>query len=164
MRRKTNQNPPCPYCGYRLIKNGKKKLKYKTVQQYYCKRCKKSISDNKPKHFTFPLVAIKSAVRLRIEGLSLERIRKVINRTFHVLIKSKTTIHYWCNWFLITCAAIFPKLGKLLPSGWYPGKNVEKQRKILLLCDKGFENKADSRLVSIEAKKQRCRSRCFGLG
>ena len=59
MRRKTNQNPPCPHCGYRLIKNGKKKLKYKTVQQYYCKRCKKSISDNKPKHFTFPLVANK---------------------------------------------------------------------------------------------------------
>ena len=128
------------------------------------RRCKKSISDNKPKHFTFPLVAIKSAVRLRIEGLSLERIRKVINRTFHVLIKSKTTIHYWCNWFLITCAAIFPHLGKLLPSGWYPGKNVEKQRKILFLCGKGFENKADSRLVSIEAKKQRCRIRCFGLG
>ena len=114
MRRNTSENPPCPYCGYRLIKNGKKKLKYKTVQQYYCKRCKKSISDNKPKHFTFPLVAIKSAVRLRIEGLSLERIRKVINRTFHVLIKSKTTIHYWSNWFLIACAAIFPKLGKLL--------------------------------------------------
>ena len=66
----------CPKCGSKLVKNGKRKLKYRgKIQRYYCKRCKHSSTDNEFPNFTFPKEVVFTSVDLYVDGLSLQKVR-----------------------------------------------------------------------------------------
>ena len=105
----------CPKCGFPRIKNGKRKLKYRgLVQNYICKRCGCEARDSDFKGFTYPRKVIEFAVYLYSEGVPLKRIVYLISKVFGILIKSTTTIWYWCQWFLFACSFVLDKASDIL--------------------------------------------------
>lgn len=56
----------CPYCSGKIVKRGIRKKKYESIQRYYCKNCKKSLTAAITKHKTYPL-------RIIIDSITLNR-------------------------------------------------------------------------------------------
>ena len=81
----------CPYCGSDIIiKKGKRVNKYKTVQLYFCKECKKRFSDEFLKNKTYDTKDIINALTLYNKGLTLI---EICNKTGI----PKSTVGNWKN-------------------------------------------------------------------
>jgi len=105
----------CPRCGGKLVKNGKRKLKYrKQLQRFICKSCKKSFCENDFPYMKFPKEVVFSAIDLYIDGLSLQRVRYRVSKIFCLVIKSASTIWYWVQRFVQELKSAISGLGKLL--------------------------------------------------
>jgi len=91
---KDNNNPSslnCPYCGsHNVIKKGKRANKYKSIQLYLCKECKKRFSDEFLKNKTYDTKDIINALTLYNKGLTLI---EICNKTGI----PKSTVSNWKN-------------------------------------------------------------------
>jgi transposase-like protein len=105
----------CPRCGGKLVKNGKRKLKYrKPLQRFLCKSCKKSFCENDFPYMKFPKEVVFCAVDLYIDGLSLARVRYRVSKIFCLVVKSASTIWYWVQRFAQELKNVISGLGRLL--------------------------------------------------
>ncbi len=88
----------CPYCGGKLVKRGKRKKKYETVQLYYCKHCKKKITPIITKNRTYPLKIIIDSLTLYNKLTPLTIIPKLIKEKYGITITSRI-ISKWLDEF-----------------------------------------------------------------
>lgn len=108
--------PGCRHCGHKLVRNGKRKLKYrKQVQRYVCTCCGKSISDNEFPWMKFPKKVVKTALALYHNGLSLEAVKEIINEIFGITLRAASAIWYWTQRFgKVTKRIVFDNLSDML--------------------------------------------------
>lgn len=75
----------CPqYRSGRVVKRGKRSIKYGSNQLYICKKCKKIFSGSPLPNYTYPPQAIIAAPIYYYRGYSLGQIRERMNGTFHI--------------------------------------------------------------------------------
>lgn len=90
----------CKYCqSTNTIKFGK----YKGIQRYYCKDCKRKFTelDTLPKMQT-PIDQVSAALRMYYSGMSLDGIQGQIKQQYNNYV-AESTIYYWIQKF--TCEA-----------------------------------------------------------
>ncbi len=106
---------PCPNCGFPRVKNGVRKLKYRgNVQQWICEKCGCQASDEKEKGYVYPKKVIDAAVSIRVDGLTLEKTRKNIEKIFGIFVKSLTTIWNWVQIFTVLLPFIFMAISDMM--------------------------------------------------
>lgn len=134
----------CIKCGYPLVKNGKRKLKYRAeIQQYKCKRCGKYHSDNDFPNMKFTRKIIEAASMLRHKGMALKDVRDCISRIFNIVIKSISVIWYWTQRFPNAVSDIsFKALGSLLHADETQVRTNKKGRKFYMWALKSPKTKA----------------------
>lgn len=86
----------CPYCQAKIVKRGKRKKKYETVQLYYCKNCNKTFTSLITKNKTYPLRVIIDSISLHNRLNSLEEISNIIKERYGIKITPRT-ISSWVN-------------------------------------------------------------------
>ncbi len=86
----------CPYCQAKIVKRGKRKKKYETVQLYYCKNCDKTFTSYITKNKTYPLRVIIDSLTLNNRLNSLEEISNIIKERYGIAITPRT-ISSWVN-------------------------------------------------------------------
>lgn len=85
----------CPYCrSGDIIKKGKRKKKYETVQLYLCRRCERKFTPLINKHRTFPLRVILDAITLYNRFYSMEEAAKIVSGTYGFSVSSQNI----ANW------------------------------------------------------------------
>ncbi len=90
----------CNKCGYKLVKNGKRKLKYRNeIQQYLCKKCRNYQSDNDFPWMKYPEKVARTASLLYHKSMPLKDVRYCINKIFGINVKSNSVIWYWARRF-----------------------------------------------------------------
>ena len=91
-----NQSPSCKYCqSENVIKYGK----YKDVQRYFCKDCKRKFSntDTIPK-MQYSTSKVSDAINMYYEGMSLREIRRNFIQQHNDYISDRTALN-WVNRF-----------------------------------------------------------------
>ena len=97
------KNNKCPNCGSKkVVKRGKRRGIYCSVQVYRCKECKTTFSDKKFKHKTYPGRIVYNALNYYNLGHTLDETRKFLNKRYKIMI-SKTTIYSWLKTYEDIC-------------------------------------------------------------
>jgi len=132
-KRRMEMRPRCPKCGAPLIKNGRKKLKYRgEVQQWLCKRCGSQKRCTDFKGYLYPRRVIDTAVYLRIKGLKLADVQQSLERIFEITVKSLTTICNWVKSFVLLFSFVFRVASELLHVDETLLKTARKDEKLWL--------------------------------
>ena len=85
----------CPYCsGTDLVKKGKRKKKYETVQLYFCRRCQRKFTPLINKRRKFPLKVIIDSITLYNRFNSMEKAAQIASGTYGIPVKSQNI----ANW------------------------------------------------------------------
>ena len=88
-------NIKCPKCySKNVIKKGKRKRNFGSVQAYYCKKCSRGFVDKTFKHRTYPTKVVFNALNYYNLGHRLYQTSKFINKKFKVKT-GKTTVYSW---------------------------------------------------------------------
>ena len=94
----------CPKCGKNhIIKKGKRKTKYKTLQVYYCKTCRKRFVRKGLKDKMYRPNVVVNAINCYNQGYTLEETSKLVNRRFKVKV-SISSLHNWLTEFSDVCS------------------------------------------------------------
>ncbi|MFC1596205.1 hypothetical protein ACFL4D_02860 [Candidatus Margulisiibacteriota bacterium] len=81
----------CKYCkGLYITKRGLRYKKYETVQLYYCKSCRKTFTDSKRKHKTYPLEIIFEGLGSYYRGQNYAQATRDLNSTYDIDIDPKS--------------------------------------------------------------------------
>lgn len=89
----------CSSCNSKnLVKRGKRKNKYQTIQQYYCKDCKKTFALKPIKNKTYPITIILNAISYYNQGYSLKVSAEAIKKQYKLNL-SPQTIKNWLKEF-----------------------------------------------------------------
>ena len=89
----------CAYCNSEnIVKRGKRKNKYTTLQQYYCKDCKKIFTFAPLKNKTYSIKAVLDSLSFYNQGYSLKMSAKTVNKKYKTSI-SPQTISNWLKEF-----------------------------------------------------------------
>lgn len=89
----------CPFCGSgELIKKGKRRKKYETIQLYQCQRCKRRFTPLIHKHHVYPLKLILDALTLYNRFYSLEDVKELVFGSYGLRV-SLQTIANWLKEF-----------------------------------------------------------------
>ncbi|MCK4364829.1 MAG: IS1 family transposase [Thermoplasmatales archaeon] len=92
-------NIKCLKCGSKhVVKRGKRKRNFGSVQAYYCKECGRSFVDKTFQHRTYPIRIVFNALNYYNLGYSLDETSKILNKKFKVRT-CKTTVYYWIKKF-----------------------------------------------------------------
>lgn len=95
----TKPTVACPFCGSGdLIKKGKRKKKYETIQLYRCQRCKRQFTPLIHKHHVYPLKLILDALTLYNRFYSLEDVKELVFGSYGLRV-SLQTIANWLKEF-----------------------------------------------------------------
>ena len=107
-RKPTSPQPPtaeikpvisCPYCSSTdLVKKGKRKKKYETVQLYFCRRCQRKFTPLINKRRKFPLKVIIDSITLYNRFHSMDKAAEIASGTYGILIRSQN-ISNWLKDF-----------------------------------------------------------------
>lgn len=93
----------CPRChSPDVVKKGKRKLRFETVQTYQCKNCGRWFQDKHLQAKTYPPRVIYTAVNTYYQGFTLDETRKQVNKRFKVKT-SVGTVYYWMKEFERLC-------------------------------------------------------------
>jgi len=85
----------CIHCTSKnIIQKGLKKNKFRTIQKYQCKDCKKYFTLSKTQHTTYPISTIIKAVSLYNLGYSLKQVSETTSKTQKSKIP-QSTISAW---------------------------------------------------------------------
>ncbi|MCD6429161.1 PD-(D/E)XK nuclease family protein [bacterium] len=115
----------CPYCTSEkyLVKRGKRKKKYETVQLYYCKKCQRTFTPQIFKGKHYPLRVILEGISLYNLGHTLEETCRQLKEKFGIKVQS-STLNNWIEEFKNLCTySRIRRFGKKLysPSQIAPG-------------------------------------------
>ena len=89
----------CTYCkSENLVKRGKRKNKYQTLQQYSCKNCKKTFALNSLQNKTYDIKIILDSLNFYNQGYSFKISAETINKKYKLKI-SPQTIKNWLKEF-----------------------------------------------------------------
>jgi len=85
----------CIYCSSEnIVKRGKRKNKYQIIQQYQCRDCRKTFSDNSIKNKTYDIKIILDSLNFYNQGYSLKISADTINKKYKTNISPQTI----ANW------------------------------------------------------------------
>ena len=87
----------CPYCQGKLVKRGKRKKKYETIQLYYCKNCKKKITPLITKNKTYPLRIIMDSLTLYNRLNTLRDVADKITEKYGITITPSIILKWLKN-------------------------------------------------------------------
>ncbi|MCS7150860.1 MAG: PD-(D/E)XK nuclease family protein, partial [Endomicrobia bacterium] len=91
------------YCkGKDIVKKGRRKKKFETVQLYYCNNCKKVFTPQKVKGKQFPLSIILDGLSLYNTGWTLEESCKLLKEKYGLEVKP-STLSDWVKEFQPLC-------------------------------------------------------------
>lgn len=94
----------CPKCGKNhVIKKGKRKTKYKTLQVYYCKTCRKRFVRNGLKDKMYRPNVMVNDINCYNQGYTLKETSNLVNRRFKVKV-SISSLHNWLTEFSDVCS------------------------------------------------------------
>ena len=103
MLRNTNK-VTCPNCNSKnIIRKGKRKNKFQTIQIYQCKDCKKYFTSENLMHKTYPFKIILKAISLYNLGNTLEETKNIINNK-HGLALTPQAISTWLSKYKNLCS------------------------------------------------------------
>lgn len=93
----------CPECQSRhIVKRGKRKQRFRIVQIYQCKECKKRFVTKPLEHKMYPAQVIYSAINYYNLGHTLDETSILVNKKFKVKT-SRSTVHLWIKEFQSLC-------------------------------------------------------------
>ena len=93
----------CIYCaGKEVVKRGKRKKKFETVQLYFCHHCNKTFVWQRVKGKRFPLRVILEGLSLYNVGYSMEKVCQRLKEQFGLDVKT-STISDWVREFGSIC-------------------------------------------------------------
>ena len=100
----------CPSCGSkRTIKKGRRKRKFKVIQQFQCKDCKKFFSPQNQGNKTYPMKIIATAISSYNLGYNLKEVSTIIESRNKIKL-SISTISSWLGKYKEICT--FARLRK----------------------------------------------------
>lgn len=119
----------CPHCSSKhIIKRGKRKRKFKIIQQYQCKSCKKFFSsesqNSSQSNKTYPLGIVLKSISTYNLGFTLTQVQSRIERTQKIKIPI-STISSWLNQYKNICT--FARLRKQSITQYRPKNIIQKQ-------------------------------------
>jgi len=143
----------CPECqSKQIIKKGKRKRSFGSVQIYRCKKCGRSFSIEGFKHRMYPARVVYNAINHYNLGYSLEETSKFLNKKYK-LKTSKTTVYSWIKEYQTLCpiSAFRKKIAcydNVLFTKRFEHENLEynfmyHMYKLNYLVKKGFPGLAD---------------------
>lgn len=92
----------CQYCNSKkVVKAGKRNLKYQSVQKFFCKSCRKYFADKNLRK-SYPEKLVLNALMSYNLGYTLEQTRNSILQKFKLSVP-KTTLHSWIREFSDVC-------------------------------------------------------------
>ena len=101
---------PCPYCSSNnTIKKGRRKRKFKDIQQFQCKGCKKFFSPQNQGNKTYPIKIIANSISAYNLGCTLKQVSGIIEARQKLKIPV-STISSWLNHYKQICT--FARLRK----------------------------------------------------
>lgn len=93
----------CPSCkSSSSVKNGRRKLRFETVQTYQCKQCHHRFQQRKLTHKTYKPSIIYYALILYHQGHTFDKTKRLVNLRFKVNV-GISTIHSWVSEFKDLC-------------------------------------------------------------
>ena len=97
------KNIQCPACRSKhIVKRGKRKQRFRTVQIYQCKECKRRFVTRSLEHKMYLPKVIYSAINYYNLGHTLDETGKLVNKK-HKVKTGKSTVHLWIKEFQDLC-------------------------------------------------------------
>ncbi|MEK0336573.1 MAG: hypothetical protein QQN41_03960 [Nitrosopumilus sp.] len=125
MQIKTKEKVKCPNCTSKdTIKRGKRKRKFRDIQQFQCKNCEKFFLQENQQNKTYPLKIVLSSISNYNLGYNLNQTRQKIQSKHKIEIPI-STISSWLNQYKTICA--FARLRKQAIKQYSPKNIIQKQ-------------------------------------
>jgi len=116
---------PCPYCSSNnTIKKGRRKRKFKDIQQFQCKGCKKFFSPQNQGNKTYPIKIIANSISAYNLGCTLKQVSGIIEARQKLKIPV-STISSWLNHYKQICT--FARLRKQALKQYSPKNIISKK-------------------------------------
>ena len=125
MQIETKEKVKCPNCTSKdTIKRGKRKRKFRDIQQFQCKNCEKFFLQENQQNKTYPLKIVLSSISNYNLGYNLKQTSTKIEKVYKIKTPI-STVSSWINQYKNICT--FARLRKQTIKNYSPKNIIQKQ-------------------------------------